>query len=67
MTASMRAVIMEADKQAVAVRLPLFLWLVVGSADIEKFKELSGLYLQGVAACLVALVSCTSRVGDLLC
>ena len=39
--------ILEADQQAVAVRLLLFLWLyiVLGSADIEKLGEMpSGLY-----------------------
>ena len=37
-------VILDADFQAIAVRLPLF-WLVLGSTDIEKLRQMpSGLY-----------------------
>ena len=45
-TDRINTVILEADQQAVAVRLLLFLWLYsFGSADIEKLGETpSGLY-----------------------
>ena len=38
-------VILEADLQAVAVQFPLFLWVVLGTTNIEKLREMpSGLY-----------------------
>ena len=44
-------VILKADWQAVAVRLPLFLWLVLGSTEMDKLRQTpSGLYsLQAIS------------------
>ena len=45
------AVILEADLQAIAVQLPLFLCLVLGSTDIKKLRQMpNSLYsLQAVS------------------
>ena len=49
--------------KAIAVQLPLFLWVVLGSADIEKLRKTpSGVYSsQAVSACSLLLTNAWYR------
>ena len=67
--------VLEADWQAVAAQLLLFLWLVLGSTDIEKLRQMpSGLYslqavsnmndLLQVSNYTCTMMSSSMRIGD---